>query len=610
MDHDHGASNGAPWLDMPVLLHSSRADTCKLTPEQCDYRSGHWRYWYEADHVFALNTVYLFVAAIGVCFVGFWVMRLAPASFANKPWWRKLVSGARFLSYRRYDINAIRWRTPSLGVSVLLIVGALFFLGMTLGPQPYYWPNTRTLSYGNSPPIATRTGWMALACMPFMIILPTKANMIASFTGVSHERLIVFHNWVGWAMFALALVHTFPFIIFHQWKGDMGTVWNTSVVYWTGVVAILTQAYLQFFSLSFIRDRYYEIFKLTHYIAAIVFVVFFFLHCDFRLSSWDYFIATGVLYTLSFLYSQIRTYFEFGFSHRATFTMVSDTVLKVTVPIDTTWQPGQHFFLRFVHLGLHALTAHPFTIASVPITKNSTGKPKLAFYVQPRGGLTGRLGAAALHQPGLSVPVLLDGPYGGVKGKPLSVYDHSLVVACGSGASLSLPFVMEAILRSAHQVKTENAKQQSTTQVIIATRDSKLVQWYGEALVEYMDENGVEKIPGNITISIYETGNGHFPSASEDLEQSSEKLNKGDTEVQITANKERLALSITSGRPDIPSIARDVTLQCDKSVGIAVCGPAEVLKLVQDEAAAAQLRILGSQPGAREVYLHSEVFSW
>lgn len=125
---------------------------------------------------------------------------------------------------------------------------------MTLGPQPYYWPNTPTLSYGSSPPIATRTGWMALACLPFMIVLPTKANMIASLTGVSHERLIVFHNWVGWAMFALALVHTFPFIVFHIWKGDMVNVWNTSVVYWTGVVALIAQAYLQVFSLRFIRS--------------------------------------------------------------------------------------------------------------------------------------------------------------------------------------------------------------------------------------------------------------------------------------------------------------------------------------------------------------------
>ena len=38
---------------------------------------------------------------------------------------------------------------------------------MTLGPSPYYWPTD--VSYGDSPPIATRTGWMALALLPFVL---------------------------------------------------------------------------------------------------------------------------------------------------------------------------------------------------------------------------------------------------------------------------------------------------------------------------------------------------------------------------------------------------------------------------------------------------------
>ncbi|KAL7628445.1 hypothetical protein AAE478_002648 [Parahypoxylon ruwenzoriense] len=429
--------------------------------------------------------------------------------------------------------------------------------------------------------------------------------MIASLTGVSHERLIVFHNWVGWAMFVLALVHTFPFIIFHIWKGDMVTVWNTSVVYWTGVVALLAQAYLQIFSLRFIRDRFYEFFKATHYIAALVFLVFFFIHCDFRLTSWDYFIAAGVLYTLAFLYPQIRTYFEFGLSHRASFIMVSDLALKVTIPIDTTWQPGQHMFLRFVHMGAHAFTAHPFTICSVPVTGDSTGQTKLTFYVQPRCGLTGRLAKAATQRPGFSVRVLLDGPYGGVRGRPLYTYDHVLIVACGAGAGLSLPFVMESLLRSAWQAKTENKKPTSKIQVVIAARDAQLVRWYEEALLEYMEENCIETVPEDVVISVYRTSrpDSKTNSTSKDPEQPDEK-NDGD---QVVVK--RLPINVFSGRPDITAAVREATLQQGVSVGIAACGPGEVLKLVQDEAAAAQLRVLGSQQGAREVYLHSEVFS-
>lgn len=138
----------------------------------------------------------------------------------------------------------------------------------------------------------------------FCRILATKANMISALTGVPHEKLQVFHRWVGWAMFVLALVHTFPFIIYHIKMGDMVDKWKTDSSYWTGIIALIAQAWLTIMSigpirsvvpelqcdvtrlLMFSRNRFYEFFKSTHYIAIIVFVVFFFLHCDFRLSSW------------------------------------------------------------------------------------------------------------------------------------------------------------------------------------------------------------------------------------------------------------------------------------------------------------------------------------
>jgi hypothetical protein len=54
-------------------------------------------------------------------------------------------------------------------------------------------------------------------------------------------------------MFVLALIHTFPFIVFHIWKGDMMMQWKMSVVYWTGTVALIAQAYLNIMSIGVIR---------------------------------------------------------------------------------------------------------------------------------------------------------------------------------------------------------------------------------------------------------------------------------------------------------------------------------------------------------------------
>lgn len=154
-----------------------------------------------------------------------------PASLRRSKIVRKATALNRYLSYRSLRIQALDWNSAPVGVLLLGAVGIIFFFCMTLGPQPYYWPNTKKVSYGGSPPIATRSGWMALACMPFVFATAGKSNFITLLTGVSHERLQVFHRWISYAMYVLALIHTFPFIVFHVWKGDMVKQWNTSVVY-------------------------------------------------------------------------------------------------------------------------------------------------------------------------------------------------------------------------------------------------------------------------------------------------------------------------------------------------------------------------------------------
>ena len=83
--------------------------------------------------------------------------------------------------------------------------------------------------------------------------LSTKANLISGLTGIAHERLQVFHHWTSYAMFVLALIHTFPYIIYHIWKGDMMHQWKTSIVYWTGIASLVSQTYLTLMSLPFIR---------------------------------------------------------------------------------------------------------------------------------------------------------------------------------------------------------------------------------------------------------------------------------------------------------------------------------------------------------------------
>ncbi|KAL1988613.1 hypothetical protein VTN96DRAFT_9008 [Rasamsonia emersonii] len=600
---DMSGSSGTPWLDQPVMLHSSRADKCTLTPAQCAYRSGHWRYWYQADHVYGLATIYFTCAAIGVFALAHFFSTYAPPRLSRNRLSNSIRAVLRYLSYR--GVPSVRaWWSPGIGVTLLILAGIAYFFGLMLGPKPYYWPTTA--NFGSSPPIATRSGWMALGLLPFVLALSAKANLISAATGISYEKLQIFHHWTSYAMFVLALVHTFPFIVHHIGKGDMVMQWKTQVTYWTGVAAIIPQAYLTFMSLPWIRNRYYEFFKATHILAAVVFVVFFFFHCDFRLTSWDYFIATGSIYFFSLFYSVVRTHLFHGL-HTATLTLLPCGLLEVRIRTIISWTPGQHVFIRFLTLGIHSLTAHPFTISSAVHETEKCGHPsEMTFYIKPRAGITARLAKLAEARPNISVRVLLDGPYGGVNTDAVRRVDTLLVVAGGSGASFSLGIVDDALRRCHIYQKTGQR-----IQIVYASRQRAVAEWYAremESLLSSSDsasEDDEEKENKNVSASIYITCNeSESPSESD---STAEKTIP--TKQTPTSENNTIQIYKGQGRPNLQAIISSCSARC-KNIGVVVCGPVAMIQDVRDAVAEEQLRVLREKNQRTEVYLHAEYFSW
>ena len=74
---------------------------------------------------------------------------------------------------------------------------------------PYY----RSRWNVGSPPLAMRTGMMALGIFPFILAFGAKWNLVTFITGYSHEKLQVFHQWFSHLFFILSLLHTFPFVM-------------------------------------------------------------------------------------------------------------------------------------------------------------------------------------------------------------------------------------------------------------------------------------------------------------------------------------------------------------------------------------------------------------
>ena len=117
-----------------------------------------------------------------------------------------------------------------------------------------------------------------------------------------------------------------------------------------------------------------------------------------------------------------------------TYEALPDDMVKITVPTKVSWRAGQHFFIRFLDLGIHAASSHPFTVASLPEASDKGGLHTIELYARVQGGITARLDAIAKNNRLKVSSVLLDGPYGGLEGN-LHVYDRALLLGGGSGMS-------------------------------------------------------------------------------------------------------------------------------------------------------------------------------
>lgn len=253
-------------------------------------------------------------------------------------------------------------------------------------------------------------------------------------------------------------------------------------------------------------------------------------------------------------------------------------------------------------MGLHSASAHPFTICSLPPPadddddddddwneKKGRGNTELRFVVKRGGGLTRKLYALAQERPGVGVRVGIDGPYGGV-GRRLSGFERVLVVAGGSGAGFTLPVVEEVVRRN---VRGSGGARRTEVRVVIATRDAATREWYTGEVRGLLERygGGAREMP--LVVSVHVTG-----EAAEDMETG--KVQNG--------GEQGGGVLWKTGRPELPRLIREYAAEDGGSLGITVCGPAEMLYDVRNAAAEVQKDVIGGK-GPREVYLHSEHFS-
>ncbi|KZF19808.1 hypothetical protein L228DRAFT_223655 [Xylona heveae TC161] len=401
----------------------------------------------------------------------------------------KIIAIIRSISYRR-----IRGRfgdslgLPSVGIFLFVAFTCLYLLLLTFVQRPYY----RLHRGFGSPPLAVRTGLMAIALTPIIVALAGKVNLVSMLTGISHEKLNVLHRYTSYMCLFLSIVHTVPFIVAPIRDGGAEALrkqfYKKGAYEFTGTPALGMLVGLCLLSIPWIRRYAYNLFYRLHILLYIVYLGLMFWHAGQELDSWAYLWATLAVYLASIVGRLLVKWQTFnilrsgtwyrGFPAQAVVLPGDMTKVNIFGPVDFVWTPGQHCWLRFPHLSM--LQNHPFTIASVPCCRHGlhgTSKEedevscygdvqRMTFYIRSYNGLTRRLEdhtcaeiakddkSSAMFDADGIFSVHVDGPYGGIVEDLSSLYDCVVFVAGGGGVASCMPWMLHLARRMRHTSQT------------------------------------------------------------------------------------------------------------------------------------------------------------
>ena len=397
----------------------------------------------------------------------------------------------RWIFYR--PIPEIKYRKkillsfPSLAAISILTIALAFVTLYCFLPQPLFW---QSIQYG-SPPLAIRAGMIAVAMTPWIVATAMKANLVSMLTGIGHDRLGVLHRWGGYLCLFLSLVHTVPFYIQPVWDQGGTQVFQklfpngSGVIYGTGIACLVPLGWLCIASLPFLRSLAYELFAILHAPVAIAYVGLLFWHCHNYLTSWSYLYATVAIWALSYFLRVFNLNWAKPWRNawligdEAAVTLMAENAIKVTIPTQMTWRPGQFVYLRMP--GISFFENHPFTISSLCSEDFPSEYGDLyrdcTLVFRPFGGFTRKVLNTAIEKgPFKTYRAYLDGPYGGMQ-RELAAFDTVILFAGGSGITAIVSQLLNLIKRM-RDGKAVTRK----IEVVWALKRLEAMDWFREEL--------------------------------------------------------------------------------------------------------------------------------
>ena len=519
---------------------------------------------------------------------------------------------ASYLQFTPSSVSAF-FIIPPLGSVIIILLYFGFILALEFINNNY--PGAQ-----HDEALGLRAGWLAIAQVPLLVLLSGKVNIIGIITGVSYERLNVYHRWVARGLLMLASMH-FGFQS-RGWSnyGLMQLEWQTDSCTTTGIAAYALVLWMNLSTLPLFRRFSYKFFVIQHIIVFIGFIIAMMEHLPdtalyTRVYIWipiGFYLFDRTARTVWYLWNNVSP-------AKARLQAVDSEAVKLRISNKRikSWSPGAHFRLRFPRHGFWH--THPGTALSTP----SSHGGDLVFVLRCRGWLTRQLlrrveilqsaEAASDAVSEATCTTLISGPYRSSH-NDFAAFDTLLSIAGGSGIS----FPLSALFNLARRASLQKLPLRTVHLVWVIRQTSwiSLVAEELESIREQLGKAGIEvriqvfvtsgTIPRKLDSTVEK---GALDSTKEHAAAESPSHSSGGEAASdyLAAAHPGLPIEYHAGRPNVRNLMVPVIEKARGESAVAVCGPIGLVTSTRTAVASlSDERAVHKSTGAQGIYLHVE----
>lgn len=385
-----------------------------------------------------------------------------------------------------YHVRALPWalgNAPTIGQLGYILLFLVLNIGLTAGgyrsfqyPANAWFPDVwqEIMAY-----ISARTGVLAFALAPLVILFSGRNNVLLWLTNWSHSTYMLLHRWVARIFTLQVILHSILEFMLYKRQGSVDAEQKEPYWIW-GIVATIACVIMVIVSSLWFRMKSYEVFLIMHIILAVFVLIGSWYHVELLFSrrwGYEFWIYAACAVWFFDRGARVARILKNGM-RRAEVTQITEDIIRIDVK-GVRWDasPGKHTYAYFPSLNpLRPWENHPFSVIPTALLRSrhhslsasgssSSSEHEAAADVE-KSGVATAVDSRTPHNPtykntsGVSLFVrkstgltrafsahtslltLLDGPYPNNSTAAVLRTDRLVLVAGGIGITAVLPFLM------------------------------------------------------------------------------------------------------------------------------------------------------------------------